>query len=74
MTSSTSASRCRRRASSSSCASSPTPAYFQSSLIVAAAHNMPVVKDLWRFPAVVSVGSHSGTDPFEFYANPKAAG
>jgi subtilisin family serine protease len=46
-------------------------AYFQNSLIVAAAHNMPVVSYPWRFPAVVSVGSHSGTDPFEFYANPK---
>lgn len=45
-------------------------AYFQSSLIVAAAHNMPVVSYPWRFPAVCSVGSHSGTDPFEFYANP----
>jgi subtilisin len=45
-------------------------AYFQNSLIVAAAHNMPVVSYPWRFPAVVSVGSHSGTDPFEFYANP----
>ena len=46
------------------------PAYFQNALIVAAAHNMPVVSYPWRFPAVVSVGSHSGTDAFEFYANP----
>ncbi len=46
-------------------------AYFQNTLIVAAAHNMPVVSYPWRFPAVVSVGSHSGTDPLEFYANPK---
>ena len=45
-------------------------AYFKNSLIVAAAHNMPVVSYPWRFPAVVSVGSHSGTDPLEFYANP----
>jgi subtilisin family serine protease len=45
-------------------------AYFQNALIVAAAHNMPVVSYPWRFPAVVSVGSHSGTDPLEFYANP----
>jgi subtilisin len=45
-------------------------AYFRNSLIVAAAHNMPVVSYPWRFPAVVSVGSHSGTDPLEFYANP----
>lgn len=45
-------------------------AYFKNALIVAAAHNMPVVSYPWRFPAVVSVGSHSGTDPLEFYANP----
>jgi subtilisin family serine protease len=45
-------------------------AYFQNALIVAAAHNMPVVSYPWRFPAVVSVGSHSGTDALEFYANP----
>ena len=45
-------------------------AYFKSALIVAAAHNMPVVSYPWRFPAVVSVGSHSGTDALEFYANP----
>jgi subtilisin family serine protease len=45
-------------------------AYFQNALIVAAAHNMPVVSYPWRFPAVVSVGSHSGSDPLEFYANP----
>jgi subtilisin family serine protease len=45
-------------------------AYFRNTLIVAAAHNMPVVSYPWRFPAVVSVGSHSGTDPWEFYANP----
>jgi subtilisin family serine protease len=45
-------------------------AYFQNTLLVAAAHNMPVVSYPWRFPAVVSVGSHSGSDPLEFYANP----
>jgi subtilisin len=45
-------------------------AYFKNALIVAAAHNMPIVSYPWRFPAVVSVGSHSGTDRFEFYANP----
>jgi subtilisin len=46
-------------------------AYFANTLIFAAAHNMPVASYPWRFPAVVSVGSHSGTDPFEFYANPE---
>jgi subtilisin len=45
-------------------------AYFNNTLLVAAAHNMPVKSYPWRFPAVVSVGSHSGTDPLEFYANP----
>ena len=45
-------------------------AYFKSTLLVAAAHNMPVVSYPWRFPAVVSVGSHQGSDPLEFYANP----
>jgi subtilisin family serine protease len=45
-------------------------AYFKNTLLVAAAHNMPVASYPWRFPAVVSVGSHSGTDPLEFYANP----
>src|SRR5262249_10780575 len=39
-------------------------------LLFAAAHNMPVKSYPWRFPAVVSVGSHSGADPHEFYANP----
>jgi subtilisin len=45
-------------------------AYFKNTLIVAAAHNMPVQSYPWRFPAVLSVGSHSGTDPYEFYVNP----
>jgi subtilisin family serine protease len=45
-------------------------AYFANTLIVAAAHNMPVVSYPWRFPAVVSVGSHSGSDPLEFFTNP----
>jgi subtilisin len=45
-------------------------AYFRSSLIVASAHNMPVVSYPWRFASVVSVGSHSGRDRLEFYVNP----
>jgi subtilisin family serine protease len=45
-------------------------AYFRGSLIVASAHNMPVESFPWRFSAVLSVGSHSGDDPFEYYANP----
>ncbi len=46
-------------------------AYFANTLIFAAAHNMPVASYPWRFPAVVSVGSHSGTDPHEVYASPE---
>jgi len=45
-------------------------AYFRGSMIVASAHNMPVESFPWRFSAVLSVGSHSGVDPFEYYANP----
>jgi subtilisin family serine protease len=46
-------------------------AYFGGSLIVSSAHNMPVESYPWRFSAVVSVASHSGRDPFEFYSNPE---
>ena len=45
-------------------------AYFRGSVIVASAHNLPVESFPWRFSAVVSVGSHAGSDPFEYYANP----
>ena len=45
-------------------------AYFQRTLLVAAAHNMPVESYPWRFSSVVSVGSHEEADPFVFYANP----
>ena len=45
-------------------------AYFRGSVLVASAHNMPVVSYPWRFSGVVSVGSHAGLDPFEYYANP----
>lgn len=44
-------------------------AYFKNTVLVSAAHNMPVSSYPWRFPAVVSVGSHSGTDPLEYYAS-----
>lgn len=46
-------------------------AYFRGSLLVASAHNMPVLSFPWRFSAVLSVGSHAGTDPLEFYSNPE---
>lgn len=45
-------------------------AYFRGSLVVASAHNMPVESFPWRFPAVLSVGSHAGHDHLEYYANP----
>jgi subtilisin len=45
-------------------------AYFRGSVLVASAHNMPVDSYPWRFSGVVSVGSHEGIDPFEYYVNP----
>ena len=45
-------------------------AYFQRTMLIASAHNMPVESYPWRFSSVVSVGSHEETDPLVFYANP----
>ena len=45
-------------------------AYFQRSVLVAAAHNMPVESFPWRFSSVISVGSHEEDDPLVYYANP----
>jgi subtilisin len=45
-------------------------AYFQRTVLVASAHNMPVESFPWRFSSVISVGSHEETDPLVFYANP----
>lgn len=45
-------------------------AYFQGSVLVASAHNMPVESYPWRFSSVISVGSHESADPWEWYANP----
>jgi subtilisin family serine protease len=45
-------------------------AYFKRTMLVAAAHNMPVESYPWRFSSVVSVGSHEEDDPLVFYANP----
>jgi len=45
-------------------------AYFQNTVLVASAHNMPVESYPWRFSSVISVGSHEGTDSWEWYANP----
>jgi subtilisin family serine protease len=46
-------------------------AYFRGCLLVASAHNMPVDSFPWRFSSVLSVGSHAGCDPLEFYVNPE---
>lgn len=46
-------------------------AYFNSSIVVASAHNMPVASWPWRFSSVVSVASHDRPDPFEFHYNPE---
>jgi subtilisin family serine protease len=45
-------------------------AYFQRTMIVASAHNLPVDSFPWRFASVVSVGSHDQSDPLRFYYNP----
>ena len=45
-------------------------AYFRRTVIVAAAHNMPVESFPWRFSSVVSVGSHEEADPLLYNANP----
>jgi subtilisin family serine protease len=45
-------------------------AYFKKTMIVAAAHNLPVDSYPWRFASVVSVGSHDREDPLAFYYNP----
>jgi subtilisin family serine protease len=46
-------------------------AYFQGTVIVASAHNLPVDSYPWRFSSVISVGSHEQADPFAWYANPE---
>jgi subtilisin family serine protease len=45
-------------------------AYFRRTVLVAAAHNMPVESFPWRFSSVISVGSHEEGDSFVYYANP----
>jgi subtilisin family serine protease len=46
-------------------------AYFNRTMLIASAHNMPVESFPWRFASVVSVGSHESEDPFVIYANPR---
>ncbi|MCW2876901.1 MAG: serine protease [Sphaerisporangium sp.] len=45
-------------------------AYFRRCLMVAAAHNMPVLSFPWTFSSVVSVASHDEADPMTYYYNP----
>ena len=45
-------------------------AYFDRTILVASAHNMPVKSYPWRFASVISVGSHETADPFELFSNP----
>ena len=45
-------------------------AYFNRTVLVASAHNMPVESFPWRFASVISVGSHEDADPFTFFSNP----
>lgn len=46
-------------------------AYFNGSILVAAAHNLDIRSYPWRFSSVVSVASHDGDDPLEFLYNPE---
>jgi subtilisin family serine protease len=45
-------------------------AYFNKSILVAAANNLPVYSYPWLFSSVISVASHSEKDPYTFYYNP----
>src|SRR5256712_12204304 len=45
-------------------------AYFRRTMLVAAAHNMPVESFPWRFSSVISGGSHEDRDPRAYFYNP----
>ncbi|MFC6085102.1 S8 family serine peptidase [Sphaerisporangium aureirubrum] len=45
-------------------------AYFRRCLMVASAHNMPVLSFPWTFSSVISVASHDQADPMTYYYNP----
>jgi subtilisin len=45
-------------------------AYFRRTILIASAHNMPVESYPWRFASVLSVGSHEGHDPLDYFYNP----
>src|SRR5262249_3562226 len=44
-------------------------AYFQGTLLVTAANNVPLPSYPSLFATVLSVASHAGRDPYEFYYN-----
>lgn len=46
-------------------------AWFGRTLLVASAHNAAVESYPWRFPSVLSVGSHDASDPLEYHVNPR---
>jgi subtilisin len=46
-------------------------AYFQRTMLVASAHNLPVESYPWRFASVLSVGSHDRSEPLDFFYNPQ---
>jgi subtilisin family serine protease len=45
-------------------------AYFKRTLLVASAHNAELRSWPWTFSSVISVGTHDGDDPLEFFYNP----
>jgi subtilisin family serine protease len=45
-------------------------AYFNRTVLVASAHNMPVESYPWRFSSVISVGSHEEPEPLAYFYNP----
>lgn len=45
-------------------------AYFQGTVLVAAANNVPIHTYPWLFASVISVASHAEKDPYTIYYNP----
>ena len=46
-------------------------AYFQNTMLITAANNMPVPSFPSLYASVISVASHEGQDPYTFYYNPE---
>lgn len=46
-------------------------AYFRGVILVTAANNMPAASFPSTYASVISVASHAGRDPYEFYYNPR---